>query len=159
MRRHLNHGQQVARLNSEQVLILHSCRNTSTAMARIQVPKKGTFTCDSSTAEEAVQYLRQVSLGCQRSNMSNMHWFEGMLRLTTLGKETLNQCAVNGRWCGMVWSSGLQQENLQAVKEWTLMSIGLVFSLVFFLIVFESNEPWQNSWVINHAFPPPPQVG
>ena len=91
--------------------------------------------------------------------MSNMHWFEGMLRLTTLGKETLNQSAVNGRWCGMVWSSGLQQENLQAVKEWTLMSIGLVFSLVFFLIVSESNEPWQNSWVINHAFPPPPQVG
>ena len=146
----------------KQILIPRSCRNTSTAMARIQVPKKGIFTCNSSTAEEAVQYLRQVSLGCQRSNMSNMsnmHWFEGMLRLTTLGKETLNQCAVNGRWCGMVWSSGLQQENLQAVKEWTLMSIGLVFSLVFFLIVFESNEPWQNSWVINHAFPPPPQVG
>ena len=66
MRRHLNHGQQVARLNGGQVLILHSCRNTSTAMARIQVPKKGTFTCDSSTAEEAVQYLRQVSLGCHR---------------------------------------------------------------------------------------------
>ena len=66
MRRHLNHGQQVARLNSEQVLILHSRRNTSTAMARIQIPKKGTFTCDSSTAEEAVQYLRQVSLGCHR---------------------------------------------------------------------------------------------
>ena len=143
----------------KQILIPRSCRNTSTAMARIQVPKKGIFTCNSSTAEEAVQYLRQVSLGCQRSNMSNMHWFEGMLRLTTLGKETLNQSAVNGRWCGMVWSSGLQQENLQAVKEWTLMSIGLVFSLVFFLIVFESNEPWQNSWVINHAFPPPPQVG
>ena len=66
MRRHLNHGQQVARLNSEQVLILHSRRHTSTAMARIQVPKKGTFTCDSSTAEEAVQYLRQVSLGGHR---------------------------------------------------------------------------------------------
>ena len=33
-------------------------------MARIQVPKKGTFTCDSSTAEDAVEYLRQVSLGC-----------------------------------------------------------------------------------------------
>ena len=66
MRRHLNHGQQVARLNGEQVLILHSRRNTSTAMARIQVPKKGTFTCDSSTAELAVEYLRQVSLGCHR---------------------------------------------------------------------------------------------
>ena len=35
-------------------------------MARIQVPKKGTFTCDSSTAEEALEYLRQVSLGCHR---------------------------------------------------------------------------------------------
>ena len=66
MKRDLNHGQQVARLNGGQVLILHSCRNTSIAMARIQVPKKGTFTCDSSTAEEAVQYLRQVSLGCYR---------------------------------------------------------------------------------------------
>ena len=33
-------------------------------MARIHVPKKGTFTCGpSSTAEEAVEYLRQVSLG------------------------------------------------------------------------------------------------
>ena len=63
MKRDLNHGQQVARLNGGQVLILHSRRNTSTAMARIQVPKKGTFTCDSSTAEEAVEYLRQVSLG------------------------------------------------------------------------------------------------
>eukprot|EP00435_Cladocopium_sp_Y103_P008757 s2229_g2.t1 len=29
-------------------------------MARIHVPKKGTFTCNSSTAEEAVKYLRQV---------------------------------------------------------------------------------------------------
>ena len=38
-------------------------------MARIQVPKKGTFTCDSSTAEEAVEFLRQVSLGYHlRSN-------------------------------------------------------------------------------------------
>ncbi|CAL1132715.1 unnamed protein product [Cladocopium goreaui] len=27
-------------------------------MARIQVPKKGTFSCNSSTAEEAVEYLR-----------------------------------------------------------------------------------------------------
>ena len=35
-----------------------------TAMARIQIPKKGTLPCDSSTAEEAVEYLRQVSLGC-----------------------------------------------------------------------------------------------
>ena len=66
MKRHLNHGQQVARLNSGQVLILRSYRNTSTAMARIQVPKKGTFTCDSSTAELAVEDLRQVSLGCHR---------------------------------------------------------------------------------------------
>ena len=57
-----------------EVLIPHSCRNTSTAMARIQIAKKGTVTCDSSTAEEAVEYLRQVSLGFHRSNVK---WFEG----------------------------------------------------------------------------------
>ena len=55
--------------NNEQVLTPRSCRNTSTAMARIQVPKKGTFSCDSSTAEEALEYLRQVSLGCDK-------WFQ-----------------------------------------------------------------------------------
>ena len=38
-------------------------------MARIQVPKKGTFACDSSTAEEAIEYLRQVSLG-------RLRWFK-----------------------------------------------------------------------------------
>ena len=38
-------------------------------MARIHVPTKGTFRCDSSTAEDAVEYLRQVSLGYHlRSN-------------------------------------------------------------------------------------------
>ena len=52
---------QVERLRK---MIPRSCKNSSTAMARIQVPKKGTFTCDSSTAEEAVEYLQQVSLGC-----------------------------------------------------------------------------------------------
>ena len=73
MKRDLNHGQQVATLNSEQVLILHSRRNTSTAMARIQVPKKGTFTCDSSTAEEAVQYSASVTWLSQADPMCRGH--------------------------------------------------------------------------------------
>ena len=102
MKRDLNYGQRGARQNVGQVLIQNSC-NTSTAMARIQVPKKGTFTCNSSTAEEAVQYLRQVSLGC---HSSNVHLIGGMvLWCTTLGKETLNQCALNGTEVGVVqWS-------------------------------------------------------
>ena len=59
----------------DKILIPHSCR-TSTAMARIQVPTKGTFRCDSSTAEEAVEYLRQVSLGCLvNCNMSYLHTY------------------------------------------------------------------------------------
>ena len=43
----------------------HGCEETETsiAMARIHVPKKGTFTCDSNTAEEAVEYLKQVPPG------------------------------------------------------------------------------------------------
>ena len=49
-------------------------------MARIQVPKKGTFTCNSSTAEEAVEYLRQVSPGRLRSvdfaNMGRQRFLE-----------------------------------------------------------------------------------
>ena len=120
----------------KQILIPRSCRNTSTAMARIQVPKKGIFTCNSSTAEEAVQYLRQVSLGCQRSNMSNMHWFEGMLRLTTLGKETLNQCAVNGCerkvvWYGVVqWSPAGESASCQGVDfdvHWFSFFVSFLF--------------------------------
>ena len=54
-------GAKVERLRN--FLIPLSCRNTSTAMARIRIPKKGTVACDSNTAEEAVEYLRQVSLG------------------------------------------------------------------------------------------------
>ena len=42
-------------------------------MARIQVPKKGTFTCNSSTAEEAVEYLRQVSPGRLRLVKQSIH--------------------------------------------------------------------------------------
>ena len=41
--------------------------------ARIQVPKKGTFTCNSSTAEEAVEYLRQVSPGRLRLVKQSIH--------------------------------------------------------------------------------------
>ena len=51
----------------------NGCKNTSTAMARIQVPKKGTFTCNSSTAEEALEYLRQVSPGRLRLVKQSIH--------------------------------------------------------------------------------------
>ena len=40
-------------------------------MVCIQVPKKGIFTCNKRTAGEALEYLREVSLGCLSSGWSS----------------------------------------------------------------------------------------
>eukprot|EP00435_Cladocopium_sp_Y103_P004561 s4639_g1.t1 len=50
-----------------------------TAMVRIQVCKKGIFTCDSSTAEEAVEYLRQVPPGRGEMHRLDEPWHGNVL--------------------------------------------------------------------------------
>lgn len=39
------------------------------AMVRIEVPRKGILACNSSTAGEAIEYLKEVSLGCRSSEV------------------------------------------------------------------------------------------
>ena len=67
----------------------------STAMACIQVPKKGTFTCTSSTAEEAVEYLRQVSPGHLRVKQST-HW-STLFRAGQLSMVYWDPCRIFGK--------------------------------------------------------------
>ena len=99
MKRDLNYGQQVARQNVGQVLIQSSCRNTSTAIKR--APSRA-------TAAQKKKGSAVCTCGkCHFSATAPMvHLFGGMvLWCTTLGKETLNQCALNGTEVGVVqWS-------------------------------------------------------
>ena len=63
-------------------------------MARIQVPKKGIFTCDRSTVKEAVEHLRQVSLGAGGSTVRGTRldfWLLNLVSFNSFYVYTNNQ--------------------------------------------------------------------